>query len=181
MNVVARLFVVAVAFGISACASVPMAPAQFDISAKAFTPPPPDRAHVYVYRNESMGAGVKMDLMLDGQQAGTTVAKTFALLPVRPGQHKLTSEAENTSELILAARPGEILFVWQEVKMGVLYARNKLQLVAPQVGTQGVLECNLIGAPPPPLAPPVFAPPPQPPPPPAPVPVPPPPPPPARP
>ena len=162
MNVLARLFVIAVAFGISACASVPMAPAQFDMGAKTFAPPPPDRAHIYVYRNESMGGAVKMELKLDGQPAGIMVAKTFALLPVRPGQHKLTSEAENTAELILAARPGEIIFVWLEVKMGILYARNKLQLVEPQVGAKGVLECNLIGAPPPPLPPPVFVPAPQP-------------------
>jgi hypothetical protein len=151
MNVLSRAFLVAIALGISACASVPMAPAQYDTAAKAFTPPPPDRAHVYVYRNEGFGASVKMDLKLDGQPAGTTVAKTFALLPMLPGQHRLTSEAENTSELMLSVRPGEILFVWQEVKMGVLYARNKLQLVPTQTGSKGVLECNLIGMPPPPL------------------------------
>jgi hypothetical protein len=173
MNVFTRLFLVAVAFGISACASVPMAPADFDKAAKAFAPPPRDRAHVYVYRNESIGAAVKMDLKLDGQPAGTLVAKTFTLLPVRPGQHKLTSDAENTSELVLAARPGEITFVWQEVKMGVFFARNKLQLVTPQEGAAGVRECNLIGAPPPPLPQPVFMPAPQPYPSPAPVPAPP--------
>jgi hypothetical protein len=128
-----------------------MAPAQYDQAAKSFAPPSPDRAHVYIYRNESMGAAVKMDLKLDGAPVGTTVAKSFALLPVRPGQHQLASEAENTSELPFVARPGEVISVWQEVKMGFLYARNKLQIVSPNVGRAGVSECNLIAYPPPPL------------------------------
>jgi hypothetical protein len=56
-------------------------------------------------------------------------------------------------------------------KMGVFFARNKLQLVTPQEGAAGVRECNLIGAPP--LPQPVFMPAPQPYPSPAPVPAPP--------
>jgi hypothetical protein len=149
----ARFVLAALLLAASACASVPMAPDNVDAYAKSFIPPPPDRAHIYVYRNESMGGGVKFDLRLDGQPAGTTVAKTFALLPVRPGQHLLTSEAENTSELPLVAQPGQILFVWQEAKMGVLYARNKLQLVDPGLAIPGVRECKLIAFPPPPMPP----------------------------
>jgi tetratricopeptide (TPR) repeat protein len=94
-----------------------------------------------------------MDLFVDGLSAGTTVAKTFTLVPVRPGSHKLVSKAENDSELPILAQAGQNIFVWQEVKMGLLYARNKLQLVSPQQGESGVLECNLIAASPPPLQP----------------------------
>jgi hypothetical protein len=148
-----RLCLAAVILAISACASVPMAPEQFNMAAKSFTPPPPDRAHVYVYRHESIGAAVKMDLRLDGYPAGTTVAKTFTLLPVRPGYHMLIAESENNSELQIYAQGGQMIFVWQEVKMGLLYARTKLQLVSPQEGYAGVSECNLIAFPPPPLPP----------------------------
>ena len=151
MNSLVRAVLAAAILAGSACASVPMAPADFDSAAKAFAPPPPDRAHVYVYRNESFGGAVKMDLFMDGLPAGSTVSKTFALVPVRPGPHKFVSKAENDSELPLLAQPGQNIFVWQEVKMGFLYARNKLQLVSPQQGQAGVLECKLIGAPPPPL------------------------------
>jgi hypothetical protein len=153
MAQLARFMLAALLLAASACASVPMAPDNIDAYAKSFIPPPPDRAHIYVYRNESMGGGVKFDMRLDGQPAGTTVGKTFALLPVRPGQHLLTSGAENTSELPLVAQPGQILFVWQEAKMGVLYARNKLQLVDPGFAIPGVRECKLIAFPPPPLPP----------------------------
>lgn len=56
----------------------------------------------------------------------------------------LAGEAENTFELAIYAHAGETIFVWQEVKMGLLYARNKLQLVSAAEGKAGVRECGLI-------------------------------------
>jgi len=141
MRVSVNWFVFIASVALSACASVPLAPPAYDQAAKNFVPPPPDRAHMYVYRNESFGSAIKMDLQLNGVPVGTTVSKTFTLLPVpvRPGfQYTLTSTAENTSELQLFPRPGEIIFVWQEVKMGFLIARSRLQIVHPSEGMAGV-------------------------------------------
>jgi hypothetical protein len=153
MNCPLRIGLAAAILTISACASVPMAPKAWDLTAKGFPSPPLDRAHVYIYRNEFAGAAIKMELRLDGYPAGTTVSKTFTLLPVRPGNHVLTSEAENTAQLSFYAAPGATIFVWQEVKMGILLARSKLQLMSPEKGRAGVLECDLIAAPPPPVPP----------------------------
>jgi hypothetical protein len=153
MNCLVRIGLSAAILTVSACASVPMAPKAWDLTAKTFPTPPLDRAHIYIYRNEFMGAAVKMDLRLDGYPAGITVAKTFTLLPVRPGNHVLTSEAENTAQLSVHAAPGATIFVWQEVKMGILFARTALRLVSPEKGRAGVLECDLIAAPPPPMPP----------------------------
>jgi hypothetical protein len=159
MDPLHRVCLVAAVLSSAACASVPMAPTQLDRAAKTFRPPPADRAHVYIYRNESIGFAVSMDLRLDGVPVGTTVGRTFTLVPVRPGHHLLVSEAENTSKLPIYVGGGEMLFVWQEVKMGILYARNKLQVVSPAVGRAGVSECGLIAYPPPPLSPPLPPPP----------------------
>jgi hypothetical protein len=43
-----------------------------------------------------------------------------------------------------AARTPSQAYVWQEVKMGVMYARNKLTLVDEATGKAGVNECSLI-------------------------------------
>ena len=94
---------------------------------------------------------VKMDLRLDDRPAGTTVAKAFALLPVLPGHHILVSKAENTFELPIFVGGGEIVFVWQEVRMGFVYARSQLQIVSPAKGRAGVRRCELIDFPPPPI------------------------------
>ena len=130
---------------VTGCASVPMASAERDAQTKTFSVKP-DKANIYVYRNESMGAAVKMDVDFDGKPIGQTVAKSYFALEVAPGKHTLISKAENDSTLDVAAEAGKNYFIWQEVKMGILYARNKLQLVDDATGKTGVSECKLIEA-----------------------------------
>ena len=127
---------------LAGCASVKMGDAGKDAAAKTFVAPK-DGAGIYIYRNETMGAAVKMDVALDGSPIGQTAAKTYFYREVRPGKHVVTSVAENSESLEIDAEPGVLYYVWQEVKMGILRARNKLQLVDENVGKQGVLESKL--------------------------------------
>lgn len=128
---------------LSACASVPMASPEQDAAAKEFRPPPADRAHLYVYRNESIGSAVKQPVVVDGIAVGQTAAKVFFLIPLAPGAHTVTSLAENTFDLPISVAGGKSYFVWQEVKFGLLQARTKLHLVDEEKGKEGVLECKL--------------------------------------
>ncbi|PPA03627.1 hypothetical protein C4E44_13250 [Pseudomonas sp. MWU12-2312b] len=127
------------------CASVKMADDSQDAQAKTFQVTP-GKANIYVYRNESMGAGVKMPVTLNGKPVGETVAKSYLMLAVPAGQQTLVSSAENDSELKLTAEPGKNYFVWQEVKMGFIKARNGLQVVDDKTGRAGVTESKLIQA-----------------------------------
>lgn len=127
---------------LAGCATVPMGDSKQDAAAKTFTAPA-DKAAIYVYRNESMGGAVKMDVEIDGQALGQTAAKTYLYTEVAPGKHVVTSKAENTETLEIDAKAGATYFVWQEVKMGLLYARNKLQLVDAATGKKGVSETTL--------------------------------------
>lgn len=128
---------------LSGCASVPMASVERDSAAKSFATKP-DKANIYVYRNESMGAAIKMPVALNGKLVGDTAAKTYMLLEVPPGNHTLVSKTETDSILSLTAAPGKNYFIWQEVKMGMFAARSSLQLVDEEVGKAGVAECKLI-------------------------------------
>jgi len=130
----------------SGCASVQMAPESMDTSAKAYTVKP-SKANIYVYRNEQMGAAIKMPVVLNGKLVGDTAAKTFILLEVDPGSHTLISKTENDSVIKLDAVAGRNYFVWQEVKMGMFAARSNLQLVDEATGKAGVGECRLIASP----------------------------------
>jgi hypothetical protein len=56
--------------------------------AKTFAPPT-DKANIYVYRNETFGAAVKLPVALDGRLVGDTASKTYFLLVVPAGEHKL--------------------------------------------------------------------------------------------
>jgi hypothetical protein len=128
---------------LAGCASVPKASPERDRSAKQFAAPQNGKAALYVFRNESFGAAIKMSLLLDGKIVGDTAAKTFHWVEIDPGKHTLIGKAENESTLDFDAAPGQKVFVWQEVKLGILSARNKLQLVDDDKGRSGVGECEL--------------------------------------
>lgn len=136
------LLVLALASILTGCASVPMGDAKQDAALKTFTIPA-DKAGVYIYRNESMGGAVKMDVALDGKPIGQTAAKTYLYKEVTPGKHTISSTAENTDTVEIDAKAGTLSYIWQEVKMGLLYARTKLHLVGESEGKNGVLETQL--------------------------------------
>lgn len=130
----------------SGCASVQMGDTQVDAKLKTFTPPK-DKAALYVYRNETFGAALKMTVLLDGKILGDTASKTYLYAELEPGKHRLTSKTENDSVLDFEAIAGKIYYVWQEVKMGLWQARSQLQMMDEKTGQAGVLESQLAVAP----------------------------------
>ena len=124
------------------CASVPMGDPKQDASLKTFNPKP-DVSGIYIYRNESMGAAVRMDVEIDGQPIGQTAAHTYFYKELPPGKHIVTSKAENSDTIEFDTVAGKLYFIWQEVKMGLLYARTKLHLVSEEEGKKGVLDSKL--------------------------------------
>lgn len=140
------LLAAAVAVNLVGCASVQMADTQQDAAAKQFKVAA-DKAGVYVYRNESIGAAIKMDVLVDDKPVGQTAANTYIYTEVKPGKHTVTSKSENTDTVEIDAKPGLLYFIWQEVKMGVLYARTKLHVVSEADGKKGVNETKRVATP----------------------------------
>lgn len=128
---------------LSGCASVPMASVEQDAKAKTYAVAP-GKSNIYVYRNENFGAAVKLNVEMDGKVVGQTAAKTYFALEVEPGKHSITTRSENVSTVDLVTEVGKNYFVWQEVKMGMLSPRSKLQTVDEETGKKGVSECKLI-------------------------------------
>ena len=126
---------------VSGCASVSMTPAEDDTRAKTFAVKS-GKANIYLYRNETFGAAIKMNVSLNGKMAGETAAQTYFLWEVDPGTYDIASHTENTSTLKLIVEAGRNYFVWQEVKMGLLQARSELKQVDEETGRKGVAECN---------------------------------------
>ncbi|RQO63548.1 hypothetical protein DBR47_03210 [Paucibacter sp. KBW04] len=137
------LLTTVLALNLVGCASVKMGDPHQDIEAKRFIAPK-DAAAVYVYRNETMGAAVGMEVLVDGKLVGKTGANTFVYKELAPGKHTIQSVAENTDALEIDAKPGVLYYIWQEVKMGVMYARTKLHLVDEARGKKGVSETKLV-------------------------------------
>lgn len=129
--------------GMTGCASVPMADKSADIQAKQFQPAP-DKAKVYIYRNEVMGSAIKMPVLIDNAAVGDTASKTYIEKDLAPGPHTITSKTEKDSSLTIDMLAGKIYYVWQEVKMGMFAARSQLHEVDATKGQAGVRESKLI-------------------------------------
>ena len=130
---------------LTGCASVPMASMERDTAAKNFVVKS-DKANIYVYRNETFGAAIKMPVALDGKLVGDTASKTYMVLEVSPGNHTIVSKTENDSTVVLDLAAGRNYYVWQEVKMGMFAARSALHEVDEATGRAGIAECKLIDA-----------------------------------
>ena len=128
---------------LSGCASVPMASMDQDTKAKDFSPVP-NKASLYIYRNESFGAAIPMTVSVNGKALGQTAAQTYFRLNLNPGKYTVESHAENVSSIPLTTEAGKSYFVWQEVKMGLWMARSQLQQTDETTGRAGVIESKLI-------------------------------------
>lgn len=137
-----KIFAVLWMLVLSGCATVQMGDTQLDSRLKQFVPPK-DKAALYVYRNETFGAAIKMTVILDGKVLGDTASMTYLYAELEPGKHRLVSKTENDSVLDFEALAGKIYYVWQEVKMGLWMARSQLQMVDEKTGREGVLESQL--------------------------------------
>jgi hypothetical protein len=120
-----------------------MASMESDTAAKSFAPKR-GMANIYVYRNETFGAALKMPVMLDARNVGATAAKTYLLLEVEPGSHTVLSNTENSPTVSFVTVAGKNYFVWQEVKMGAMSARSALHIVDDATGKAGVAQCKLV-------------------------------------
>ncbi len=133
----------AASLSFTGCASIPKADPTQDSQAKQFQSEK-DKSVIYVYRNEYMGALVKMDIGVNDQLIGATNGGSYMRIVVPPGKQRLSSHAENTDFVELTTSPDRIYYVWQEVKMGVLYARTKLNIVDEATGRTAVGQCSLV-------------------------------------
>jgi len=142
MRFIVTIFIVIL---IQGCATAPMAPIERDTSAKSFDAVP-EKSNLYIYRNEIFGGAISMDVSINGKEIGKTAAKTYFKLELAPGKYQVQSKSENTSTIDIILSAGQNTFLWQEVKMGLIYARTKLAQVDNDTGQKGVLESKLIAS-----------------------------------
>jgi len=139
-----KQFIAALFIGLSlaGCATAPMADLQQDAALKTFTIAP-DKAGIFIYRDEILGAAVKMDVWLDGAHLGQNVVGSYLYKSVAPGRHVISSSAEATDALDLEISAGALAFVHQGGMMGSPFVDKKLQLMNESEGRKGVLSTRL--------------------------------------
>ncbi len=105
--------------------------------------PPSDKAVVYLIRPSMLGQLINTKVEIDGQYIGKTKGKQYLYTVLDPGTHTITSIAENTSEVPIELEAGKQYFFEQEIKMGVLKARNELVRIKEEDARIKLQKCKL--------------------------------------
>ncbi len=140
-NLLSLTSIALLSFLISACASVPMSSPKDDAEAKNFSVPA-DLSRIYIYRNEILGAAIKVPVALDGKILGQTATKTYFSWDVKPGKHEVTCFASTNSSVNVDLKPGQATYIWQEMKMGLIVAGCALNIVDQETGQKAVQSCK---------------------------------------
>lgn len=127
----------------AACAPTPPLIVQLDRSLKNFERVP-GVAALYVYRIDSLGGAVPIKVEIDKTPFGSTTANSYLYIELEPGKHTVTAKAENTDTLEIDAAGGELYFIRQKVKPGVLSIRTELHLASEAQGQRGVRQAKLV-------------------------------------
>lgn len=102
----------------------------------------PDKARIYVVRPSSLGGAVSMRVS-DGEHViGKTGPKGYLCWERNPGDIEIVGKAENTARLPLTVEAGTVYYVQQHVRMGILFARNRLTLLTEAAGKAEVSKCK---------------------------------------
>ncbi len=101
----------------------------------------PDEAGIYVIRSERVGGAIPIDVLIDGQRLGATVARSYLYAVVKPGTHTVDSLGDIRNTLEVELKPGTITYLSQVVELAYLTSpRTRLRTVNDAQGREWVME-----------------------------------------
>jgi hypothetical protein len=108
-------------------------PKSFKVSA--------NEAGIYIIRSERVGGAIPLDVLIDGQRLGATVARSYLYVVVTPGIHTVDSLGDIRNTLEVDVKPGTITYLSQVVELGYLTSpRTRLRQVNEAQGREWVTE-----------------------------------------
>ncbi len=100
-------------------------------------------SRIYVMRPAILGSAIQIGVKENDSLIGHTGPKGYLCWETTPDEKILESKSENTSKLSFVPEPGKVYYVHQHVLMGILYARNSLELIADeQQGMKLLSKCK---------------------------------------
>lgn len=124
------------------CAQLPPSPA--DLQAKKFEALP-DRAVIYIVRNDPDFSRDPATLVLGEGPTVTTYPGTYYRWEVAPGAHRIAGFAADAGATTIKVEAGRIYFVRHAVVRGPFTARSWFEPVASDRGRAMVMRAELTG------------------------------------
>lgn len=103
----------------------------------------PDKALIYIIRDTMLGMAIQTKLAVDGQWVGVNKGNNYFFISVTPGKHYFCSRAENHSAMALTVEAGKTYYIRQEVVMGIMKARTKLEVMDEETALKKLPKLNL--------------------------------------
>jgi uncharacterized protein DUF2846 len=104
---------------------------------------PPDKALVYVMRPTHFGGAIQTKLAVDGKWVGINRVNNYFYVVLDPGPHYFCSQAENRGLLSLVVEAGKTYYLQQKITMGLMKARNDLEVLDEEEGKKDLAKCKL--------------------------------------
>ena len=102
----------------------------------------PNKGRIYVVRPEFIGCAVSMRVN-DGETViGKTGGRGYLCWEREPGTTEIRSKAENTSTLSLNVEKNQVYYIYQQVRPGIFFARNKIVKTDEKEGKEFLLKCK---------------------------------------
>ena len=146
------IYTVAAVLSIALLYGCALAPSMENMQAEVaqYSLPKPavsDKGLVYVVRPSNVGMMVRFNVFLDDKEAdsemGYNRGNQYIYFYVSPGQHVISSKAENWADMPVVVKAGEVIYLKQEVEVGVMMARNSLKVLSDVEGRYLVKDAAL--------------------------------------
>lgn len=111
------------------CVVVPLAGVDEDGDAKRFAPPGAGKVRIYFLRPYMQEPKKKSRLYLDERLVAELAPKTFALLDVAPGQHRLTVQTDDSPDVVLDINASETTYVQYQLDLFLNTTTGKLTVL----------------------------------------------------
>ena len=102
----------------------------------------PSMARIYVLRPSTYGGAISMRVLDDDELIGRTGPRGFLCWEREPGEIEVVGRAENTFTLPISLEAGEVYYIEQRVRMGLLSARNQLDQLSEERGKLLLERCR---------------------------------------
>jgi hypothetical protein len=102
----------------------------------------PTKARIYVLRPTSFAYAVAIGVRDGDMRIGSTGPNGYLCWEREPGETEIRSKAENTAVLKVKCDAGMTYFIAQNIRMGILFARNKLSQLSESEGKEKLKKCK---------------------------------------
>ena len=139
-KLVYHLFLFSMMMSIFGCASakqyVPLPDQKVEVEDQ-------NKARVYVLRPSLIGSAVPMAVKDGNKLIGDTGGGSFLCWERDVGDGQITGKAENESWVKVYFDKGKRYYILQRMQMGVLIARNKMEILSAEEGKKYMEKCKL--------------------------------------